>query len=79
MSANGCGPWWYPNKWKDRYFEDACNVHDKDYADGMERKLADRRFKDAMLKRSGKHPIRRTQARVFYWLVRLFGWHTHGN
>lgn len=75
---NGCGPWWYPTKWKDRYFEDACKVHDEDYMAGKDRKRSDEIFLNNMMQEAADGPwVRRLQAFVFYGIVRVFGWTSH--
>ena len=77
---NGCGPWWVPYRWKDYYFDEECNLHDREYAEGLvDRNEADRRFFVRMVKKIDQEPNRwtrqrrRAQAVVFYYLVRRLG------
>jgi hypothetical protein len=80
---NGCGPWWVPRELKNRYYESQCNIHDKDYAEGVDRSEADKKFYHSMLKRANgeKKPFvrlgRTLQAILFFHIVRRFGWTSH--
>ena len=80
---NGCGPWWLPDNFKGDYFKDACDIHDKDYEDGIDREKSDKRFYFLMLERIKQEKdwkvryARKAQARFFYYVVRVFGWTSH--
>ena len=77
---NGCGPWWVPREWKDRYFQDECNLHDSRYFNKEDKDKADKEFYVKMLekikleKNSKERRLRGFQARVFYYAVRNLGW-----
>lgn len=81
--ANGCGPWWLPDHFKDDYFFDQCAIHDVDYFEGLDRKKADKKFYMLMLSRIAVEPkwkvriARRQQAWFYYHIVRVFGWMSH--
>ena len=86
-APNGCGPHWMSKKLKDKYFEEACKIHDEDYLDpsknNRDREEADRVFYKEMLKKVEKEPnyfirqLRRIQAEFYYRVVRVFGWTSH--
>lgn len=86
VTLNGCGPWWMPQSLCFDYFQDQCNVHDKDYWNNkLSRKKADKKFLRTMLYRVNKDEhltwiqkkARRAQARFFYCTVRIFGFSSH--
>jgi len=78
MCANGCGPSYFPEKYRrklSRFHKDACNKHDIDYSKGgneLDRLIADWRFGFRMLKKT--HPIAVLIAPLFFLFVRLGGW-----
>lgn len=82
---NGCGPWWLPDRWRDLYFVEACNVHDAEYGAGVPQATADRNLLKAMRNKInldrdisllGKNK-RTVQLYFFYYLVRMFGAISH--
>ncbi len=83
--GNGCGPEWVPRKLKsllfDWFHEASCAKHDEGYEEGGDearRKICDKKFYESMKRDSNKHRglsrlVRRTQAIIFYNLVRIGG------
>jgi hypothetical protein len=84
--SNGCGPSWLPvpvtSALFDFFHEASCNKHDDGYAEGGDRKrrkVCDDKFYDAMKRDAdrhagGKRVAMKAQARLYYGLVRTFGW-----
>ena len=76
--ANGCGPSWMPDFLKDKYYEDACNEHDRRYEEQKHtRKQVDILFLIGMLNKSD-NLLREGQAVTYYCIVRVFGWTSWG-
>lgn len=78
MCANGCGPAYFPEKYRrklSRFHRDACNQHDLDYEKGgneWHRLKADYLFAARML--DNWHPAALLIAPLFFLFVRLGGW-----
>ena len=85
MSANGCGPRWFPKKLTglfNCFFKDSCDRHDEAYAKGgdeISRFECDWKFWIAMQNETLKHrgvgrAMRWLNAVLFYAWVRALGW-----
>lgn len=85
--TNGCGPWYVPNMFRNRFFSKQCNLHDLKYAQGgskVDRLYADQLFKAEMQKEIKRrvainslsgicYYYRTFQMNFFHFSVRKFG------
>lgn len=73
-SRLGCGPPWWPDRWRPMFFHGACVDHDKCYQDsGMTQLECDDAFIKSMLEMSGTDRNRRSEAGVMFAAVAKYG------
>ena len=76
--SDGCGPQWWPRRWRPLFFHDCCVEHDKNYRGGvMSQEQADDMFLKNMLVKAGHDRKRRSEAGALFAAVALHGHRFH--